>query len=131
MAWAALENALLSSIVEKSIEPIERLRHSHLIPVGHGIFGLTESVTSHRLQKREQIETQLRAIRYLEAQVSSEYGRVPWRILPAPVRAYFMRNRTYPILNEVFDALPEELGATGRNHVSGRADRSTSPPHAA
>ena len=121
MAWTALENALLSSIVEKSREPIERLRHSDLIPVGHGVFGLTESVTSHRLQKREQIETQLRAIRYLEAQVSSEYGRVPWRILPTPVRAYFMRNRSYPILNEVFDALPEELG---------KAD-STSPPHAA
>jgi len=122
MAWASLENALMSSMRQKSGAPIDQLRHSDLIPVGHGIFGLTESVTSHGLQKREKIETQLRAIRYLEAQISSEYGRVPWRILPAPVRAYFMRTRSYPLLDQVFDALPEELS---------KAEHSTSPPHAA
>jgi hypothetical protein len=136
MAWAALENALTNSIIEKSREPIERLYHSDLIPLGRAIFGLTESVMSRRLQERETIETQLRAIRYLTAQVSSVYGRVPWRILPAPVRATFPRVRSYPVLlellNQVFDELPEELsGPTTQSPGSGKAPRSPSPPHAA
>jgi hypothetical protein len=132
MAWAALENALTSSIVQKTCEPIERLRHSDLIPLGRAIFGLTESVMSRRLQERETIETQLRAIHYLEAQVSLVYGLVPWRILPAPVRANFLRGRSYPalleLLNQVFDSLPEALSeATRQSHSL----HSTSPPHAA
>jgi hypothetical protein len=136
MAWASLENGLKSSLVQKSREPIERLYHSDLIPLGRAIFGLTESIMSRRPQKFETIETQLRAIRYLEAQLFSVYGRVPWRILPAPVRATLLRNRSYPslleLLNQVFDALPEALSeATKQSQASGKAARSTSPPHAA
>ena len=137
MAWATLENALASSILEKSSEPIERLRHSDLIPLGRAISELTEAILNGRLQKRETIETHLKAIRYLEAQVSPEYGRVPWRILPAPVRAKFLKGWPYPttlleLLNQVFDALPGALrGATSRSEASGQAAGSTSPPQAA
>lgn len=136
MAWASLENGLANSLAQGSREPIEQLYHSDLIPLGRAIFGLTESIMSHRPQKHETIETQLRAIRYLEAQLSSTYGRVPWRVLPAPVRANLLRSRSHPslleLLNEVFDALPEgSSGAANQNQATGKAARSTSPPHAA
>ena len=115
LAWSALENALTSSIVQGSSEPIEQFRHSDLIPLGRAISGLAASLMRRRLQPQEAIETQLRGIRCLEAQVSSKYGRVPWRILPARVRASFFRFRSYPelleLLNQVFDSLPERFCA--------------------
>lgn len=132
IAWAALENALSSSIVQKNCEPIERLHQSDLIPLGRAIFELTESIMSGRPQKLDLIETQLRAIRYFGDQVSSVYGRVPWRILPAYVRATFQRNRSYSALVElliqVFDGLPLAFTEV----AAGKAARSTSTkPHAA
>jgi hypothetical protein len=115
LAWSALENALTSSIVQRSPEPIEQLRHPDLIPLGRAISGLAASLMSGRLRPQEAIETQLRGIHFLEAQVSSKYGRVPWRILPARVRASFFRFRSYPelleLLNQVFDSLPERFCA--------------------
>jgi hypothetical protein len=132
MAWAALESALTSSLVQRSGEPIEQLRHSDLIPLGRAIATLTELVTSRQPRIYETIETRLKAIRYLESPIVSAYGRVPWRILPAPVRATFLRVRRHPVLlellNEVFEGLPEALSqVTDRSAAS----RSTSPPHAA
>jgi hypothetical protein len=115
LAWSALENALTSSLVQGSSEPIERLRHPDLIPLGRAISGLASSLMSGRLRPQEAIETQLRSIHFLEAQVSSKYGRVPWRILPAKARASFSRFRSSPqlleLLNQVFDSLPERLCA--------------------
>jgi hypothetical protein len=115
LAWFALGNALTSSIVQRGPEPIERLRHSDLIPLGRALSGLAVSLMSRRLRPLEAIETQLRGIHCLEAQVSSKYGRVPWRILPARVRASFFRFRSYPelleLLNQVFDSLPERFCA--------------------
>jgi hypothetical protein len=113
LAWSALENALTSSIVQGSSEPIERFRHSDLIPLGCAIFELAKSLMRRRLPPCEVIEAQLRGIRYLEAQVSSKYGRVPWRILPAKVHASFLKIRSHPelveLVNQVFDSLPERF----------------------
>jgi len=113
LAWSALENALTSSIVQGSSEPIERFRHSDLIPLGCAIFELAKSLMRRRLPPCEVIEAQLRGIRYLEAQVSSKYGRVPWRILPAKVHASFFKIRSHPelveLVNQVFDSLPERF----------------------
>ena len=115
MAWSALEDALASSIVQGSSEPIERLRDSDLIPLGRAIFELARSLKSRRLEPCEVIENQLRDIRSLEAQVSLKYGRVPWRILPPDVQASFFKIRSdrelVELLNEVFDSLPEQLSA--------------------
>ena len=115
LAWSALENALTSAIVQRNPEPIERLRHSDLIPLGNTIFGLAASLMSRRLPPYEAIETQLKGIRCLEAQVASKYGRVPWRILPERVRESFFKIRSYPelveLLNQVFDSLPGRLSA--------------------
>ena len=136
MAWAALENALTSSIVQRSSEPIERIRHSDLIPLGRAIFELAASLMSRRPQPYEAIETQLEGIRHQATQVSSVYGRVPWRILPAPVRAAFFRIGSYSALldhlNQVFDSLPEGLtAAASQTPRSSNAPRSNASPHAA
>ena len=116
MAWAALENALAASFFQESTNPIEQLRRGDFIPVARAICGLMEAVKHGRLLKREAIETQLRAIRYLQSEVSLEYGRVPWRILPAPVREPFLKLRLdaalLDLLNEVFDGLPESISRT-------------------
>ncbi len=131
MAWAALEGALTSSLVQKSSQPIELLRHSDLIPLGHSLAGLAESVMSRGPQTYEAIETQLTGLRDLESPIVSTYGRVPWRILPQPVRAILLRVRGYPVLlgllDEVFEGLPEALSqatdvsSTARKPV-GRAE---------
>jgi hypothetical protein len=120
LVWSGLENALMSSIVQGSGDRIERFRHSDLIPLGCAIFELATSLMCRRLPPCQMIETQLRDIRCLEAQVCSKYGRVPWRILPATVHRGFFRIGSYPelvtLLNEVFDSLPERLSkATGRD----------------
>ena len=113
MVWSALHDALASSIGQGRSEPIERLRHSDLIPLGRAIFELATSLMSR--QPCEVIETQFRGIRCLEAQVSSKYGRVPWRILPPKVHSSFLKIRSSPelleLLNQVFDSLPERLSA--------------------
>jgi hypothetical protein len=72
------------------------------------------------------LETQLRAIRYLQAQVSIEYGQVPWRILPVPAQTMFLKKRPdaglLQLLNQVFDGLSEALSETTSQN---------SPSHAA
>ncbi|MCU1233972.1 MAG: hypothetical protein JWP63_1939 [Candidatus Solibacter sp.] len=116
MAWAALEEALATSLSQKGCEPVEQLRRTDFIPLGRAIFGLTKLAKSGGLVNRDAIDTQLRAIRYLQAQVSVEYGRVPWRILPVPVQTSFLRKRPdnalIQLLSQVFDGLPEALSET-------------------
>jgi hypothetical protein len=116
LAWSALENALTSSLIQGSCKPIEQLRHSDLIPLGRAIFGLAASLTSRRLPPCEMIESHLKGIRCLEAQVSSKYGRVPWRILPSRVHTSFFKIASYPTLrehlNQVFDSLPQRLSVS-------------------
>jgi hypothetical protein len=123
IAWTALENALAASLAQKSREPVEHLSRSEFIPLGRALLGLVEAVNSLRLSKRETLEKQLRAVRYLQAEVSQAYGRVPWRILPGAIRATFLKKRRDPALlelvNEVFDGIPEAV------------ERSTSPSRAA
>ena len=136
MAWAALESALASSLFQKSREPIEQLRRSDLIPLGRAIFGLAESMKNRRMPKRETIETHLKAIRYLQADVSLVYGRVPWRILPALVQATLLKRRPDPalveLLDQVFDELPEALStAQCQSPAPGQAANSNSPSQAA
>lgn len=113
MAWAALENALATAIREDDREPIEQLRRADFVPLGRALFEFAEALRSRRLPNRETLETQLRAIRYLEAEVCLEYGRVPWRILPSAARGAFLKRRLdgalVELLNQVFDGLPDGL----------------------
>jgi hypothetical protein len=125
IAWAALENALAAAAAQKSLEPVERLRHSELVPAGRALFALMEAVTNHRFRKREAIETRLRSISYQQAEVVPSYGRVPWRILPSPVRTRLLSTRMDTglanLLADVFEGFPSASG-----HLA-----PTSPPHAA
>lgn len=125
MAWAALENALAAAISQKSREPIEQLRRPEFIPLGRAVFGLAELGKNRRHLNRDSLAIQLRAVCYQQAEVSLVYGRVPWRILPAPVQAIFLKGRPDPALLDLlintFDGLPQVLGGA----------RSTSPSQAA
>jgi hypothetical protein len=134
MAWAAMENALTNSVIQRSREPIEEMHHSDLVPLGRAIFGLTALLMSRR-PTAEAVGTQLRAVGFLESQVSSVYGRVPWRILPLGVRAVLLRGCAYPAVREltiqVFDEIPEVLSEVGQHSRSGNLPGPTAPPRAA
>jgi len=112
MAWAALERSVAISVAAKSGDPLEQFHHPELVPLRRAILRLIELVTSRR-PVYETIETQLRAIRYLESPLTSTYGRVPWKLLPEAVRTAFLRARRYPVLlillTEVFEGVPEAL----------------------
>jgi hypothetical protein len=125
MAWAALENALSAAIAQKSREPIEQMRRPEFIPLGRAVFGLAELVKHRRLLNGDALATQLRAVGYQQAEVSLMYGRIPWRILPAPVQSFFLKRRPDPslldLLMQTFEGLPQALGGA----------RSASPSQAA
>ena len=113
MAWAAMENALADAVSRKSLEPIEQLRRSEMVPVGRALFGFAEAVGNRWLTNRERVRAQLRAIRYQESEVSEIYGRVPWRILPATVQSAFVKKRPEAemlgLVNAAFAELPAAL----------------------
>lgn len=136
IAWAALGNALASSILQNSRDPIEQLRHAHLIPLGRALFELTASVLTLSKQARDTIETRLKAIRYLEAPLLAAYGRVPWRIVPARVRTALRRRGRSDLafedlMNQVFEGPPETTGAASTNSAHSQATSSFFPRTAA
>jgi hypothetical protein len=111
MAWTAVAAALEASVGQRNREPIERMRRSDFIPLGRALVGLVEAM--QRRPKREAIETQLRAVRYHDAELAEVYGRVPWRVLPETVRSGFLKRRKdtglMELLNQAFEAVPEPL----------------------
>jgi hypothetical protein len=111
IAWTALENALAESVAHKSAEPVENLSRTDFIPLGRAILGLAEATRNRWLTRREPLETQLNAIRYLQSQVASDYGRVPWRVLPRGIRDTLLRKHSdaalIDLMNQVFEAFPE------------------------
>jgi hypothetical protein len=113
MAWAALESALAASVLQNSCEPIEQMRRSDLIPLGHAIYRLANAMKGRQHGKRETVEIQLGAVRYLQAEVSLQYGRVPWKILPAAIRDGFRKSRLdarlVELFDQAFDEIPPEL----------------------
>jgi hypothetical protein len=137
MAWAAVGNALASSIAQKSREPVEQLRHPDLIPVGRALFELSAPIMRLSHEARGTIETRLKAIRYLESGVLPVYGQVPWRIIPTPLRAaLLMRGRSdaalRDLLSQVFEAFPEApRPALGAGRVHAEAHRPAAPRSAA
>lgn len=126
MAWAALETALGASMEQRSCDPVEELRRNEFIPLGRAIFGLAELARHGRPLRRENYETQLRAIGFHQAEISLSFGRVPWRILPAVAQSMLLKIRPdaawLGLVNQVFDGLPDALH---------QGDRHASPPQAA
>jgi hypothetical protein len=129
IAWAAMENALAAAALENNTEAIEQLRRAEFVPLGRALLALADTARTRWRPKREALETHLKAVRYLEAEISLEYGRVPWRVLPAPVCAVFQKwnldAALLELLHQVFDGLPEELDGAARR------DHSASPSQAA
>jgi hypothetical protein len=125
MAWSALENALAVAFEEQSGEAIEHLRRTEFIPLGRALQGLAELLDRHWPPKRDTVLTQLRAIRYLEAEIAVDYGRVPWKVLPAPLQNGLLKRRHYPempeLLGEVFDGLPESVNTAIQRATPSRA----------
>jgi hypothetical protein len=111
MAWSELEHALASSLLQNSREPVEQLRRTDLIPFGRALYGLAELVKHQRRPKREELQTRLEGIRYLHAEVSLTYGRIPWTVLPEKIRGTLVKSRLDPasvqVLRQIFDRLPE------------------------
>ena len=111
IAWTALENALSLSIAQKDLGPIEGLRHTDLIALGRAIFAFGESL---RLRNRETIDDRARAVRFHYSQVSSAYGRVPWRVLSPHVRTALLKKPgdkgLWELIDQVFDQVPEQAG---------------------
>lgn len=114
IAWAAMGNALAAAVELKSREPIEELRRSQFVPLGRAVFALSETLRSAHVPSPETLETQLKAIRYHEAEIIPEYGLIPWRILPQAVRTGISRRCSLPplagLLVEVFE-FPREAPA--------------------
>ena len=112
MGWAALASALLESLRRRDSYPIEELRDSDLIPLGRAVARLIEAVMSRQRRGEGRLEVYLASIRYAEGNVSS-YGRVPWKILPEPVRQALLRMARDPLLfglvNDAFDGCPKAL----------------------
>lgn len=128
IAWSALETALACSMEQKSREPMERLRHSDLIPLGRALLSLAEAVKPHRRQKRESIDPRLRAVVYFVAQLPSEYGAVPWRIVPADTRAALLGYYGHE-LRAAFDVFPVAQRETA-NQTSVGGSRAMLPSRA-
>lgn len=136
MAWSAMADAIASSLVQKNQEPIQQLRRGELIPLGRAICGFAETAAHGKLRKRDIVETQLRGICYLEAEVSPVYGRAPWAILPAPVQRALLKSRLDTglliLLDQAFVELPQALAAPPRKGPeSVKSAGSTSPREAA
>ena len=62
------------------------------------------------------------AMDFFQAEISPEHGRVPWKILPDPIRKTLLRRRPDAALRElfhqVFDDLPAAFGGAGSSSPS-------------
>src|SRR5262249_22766492 len=108
MAWSEVEQALASCLSEKSADPIEQLRRVDLIPLARAIHRLIERFLRPAAENREEIERLLVSIRYLHGVVAPVYGRIPWRVVPAPVRGVVLKIRRESGLSDFIDQTFED-----------------------
>ncbi len=134
IAWTALENALAASVSLHSTEPIEQLRQHELIPLGRAVYALAEAIIQGP-RTLENLDTRLRAIRYMGEEVSPDYGRVPWRVLPEKVRRVLLGKSFYATLAEslqhVFEGIPRHDLESSDSLLRRLWNRRNSPSHAA
>jgi hypothetical protein len=128
MGWTELERALAESVSRNSLTPIEQMHRAELIPLGRALYAFAGSVQNTWLWNSNQFETQLKAIRYHQGSVLLDYGRAPWRILPAAVQAKLARSRlkqpSLELLAGIFSDVPNAF------HLMERRGR-TEPSQAA
>jgi hypothetical protein len=111
MAWTSLENALANWTATSAWDAVEQLRHAELIPIGRALCALVECVMDDRLRNRDSMATRTASIRFLQTELAPVYGRVPWRILPEPVRKRLLGSRSNrDLLVPVFEGFPSAVG---------------------
>ena len=117
MAWTAFADAVEAAISAKSREPVEELRRGDFVPLGRAVFELEQSIADRHRRNRQALETQLRAIRFLESGITAEYGRLPWRALPEEVRSFFLKLRSdralAQLVTDAIDGCPPALAGSG------------------
>jgi hypothetical protein len=115
MGWSELERALSEAATQGSRDPVEQIRRAELIPLGRALLGFAESLQSNWRWNSRQIETQLRAVRYHEASLVAAYGLVPWKVIPAEVRASLAKRQLKPssvaLITEIFSDVPKAYAA--------------------
>jgi len=106
MAWSEVERALAAGAPDS----IDRLHREDLIPLARALARLVDCLLRPWPPSRGDVERSLTSLRYLHGAVAQEYGRIPWRVLPAPAGAALLKRRGDPaltsLLDETFDAAP-------------------------
>jgi hypothetical protein len=87
IAWSSMETALSEGLTCRSGDPIERLRDEELIPLGRALHALVECAGSWRLRTVDALKARVSSVLYYSGSVRSDYGQVPWSVLPKRVRA--------------------------------------------
>ncbi len=113
LAWAELEDALAIAVARNDWASIERLQREDLIPLGRALVGLAQFFKNPHSRDRETLATHLHRLEFQLAKPESAYGRIPWRILPAPFRNSLLRSaRLDPALLETLGRIFAEVPKT-------------------
>jgi len=106
IAWSEVERALASG----GPDAIDQLHRGDLIPLAHALERLVNCLFRPWPSTRGDVERWLRAVRYHQGAVASDYGRIPWRVLSAPARNALLKRcgdaASMEILAETFDGAP-------------------------
>jgi len=111
MAWAELGTALAVSAAKNDWDPLDHLQREDLIPLARALFSLTQLLNERRSPAAESIENHLRRVQFLQSGSASQYGLIPWRILPNRARKTLLRavrdcRPLRDILLEIFSDVP-------------------------
>jgi hypothetical protein len=109
MAWSEVEQALAAG--DPAV--IDQLRREELIPLAHALERLSASLLRSWVPSRSEIAQAVNSVRYLHGAIDAAYGRIPWRVLPAPARNALRKRRdALEFLAPVFE--PAAVGNSPR-----------------
>ncbi len=110
MAWSEVEQALAT----RAPDSIDRLHREDLIPLTHALERLVDCLLRAWPPSRGDIERSIKSVRYLQGGIAPVYGRIPWRVLPAPARTALLKRRGAVVLTDIFDETPDGAPAAER-----------------
>jgi hypothetical protein len=103
MAWSEVEQVLATG----ASDSIDQLRREDLLPLARALERLVNGLVSPWWATPEDLQQSLMSVHYLHGSIAAEYGRIPWRVLPAPARKAFLKrsgdDAFTQILGETFD----------------------------
>ena len=98
LAWSEVERALATGVSES----IDQLHREDLIPLAHALERLVNCLRRPWPSSPRDFERSLASVRYLHGSVASVYGRIPWRVLSARVRAALLKKSGEAELADLF-----------------------------